>query len=288
MTGDATKTEDEPALPARGNVLGIDVGWSTDKRTTALCCLSWDEDKVEWQSVRCVAKPIEHEKAFEEVVGSRSLLAVAIDGPLGPDLDIIGHYRSAERILSRGDLLKIGKAAQSSTENGKRLNKQANIWANIASDSNQVATSDLCTTVASHKIAEAFPTTFLGVLIDDPSLLGGACRSDVYFLYLALCRYLDTFLTLLGGDKRWLRPLTKLTDHDERAAFVCALTAICVASGSYVAVGDDQDGWIHLPPRRMIRPWALEALAQNEGREKDEKGTKGQAVLVEREEASSR
>ena len=55
---------------------------------------------------------------------------------------------------------------------------------------------------------------------------------------------------------------TALTDHDERAAFVCALTALCVAANDYTAVGD-HDGWIILPPYPLLQPWAREDLEAN-------------------------
>ncbi|MBI4307176.1 MAG: hypothetical protein HY678_12735 [Chloroflexi bacterium] len=60
-------------------------------------------------------------------------------------------------------------------------------------------------------------------------------------------------------------------DHDEIAAYVCALTALCALAGRYVAVGDPLLGFIVLPSvevwgrgedgRRV--PWAEEALAAN-------------------------
>ena len=57
-------------------------------------------------------------------------------------------------------------------------------------------------------------------------------------------------------------PRTK-ANHDDRAAFICALTALSVAAGDYTAVGDD-DGWIVLPPVAFVVPWARELLIANE------------------------
>jgi hypothetical protein len=42
------------------------------------------------------------------------------------------------------------------------------------------------------------------------------------------------------------------------------MTALCVAAGDYSAVGDP-DGWIILPPRDLIRSWALRDLEANAG-----------------------
>lgn len=48
--------------------------------------------------------------------------------------------------------------------------------------------------------------------------------------------------------------------HDDRSALVCALTALCLVSDDFVAVGDEEDGWIVLPPPTLVRPWAMELL----------------------------
>jgi hypothetical protein len=52
--------------------------------------------------------------------------------------------------------------------------------------------------------------------------------------------------------------LNLIVNHDDRAALVCALTSLSVATGDFVAVGDD-NGWIILPPRRFIQSaqWTL-------------------------------
>ena len=47
-------------------------------------------------------------------------------------------------------------------------------------------------------------------------------------------------------------------NHDQRAAFVCALAALCVTKGKYVAVGDTEDGHIILPP---IEVWGRESTS---------------------------
>ena len=41
------------------------------------------------------------------------------------------------------------------------------------------------------------------------------------------------------------------------------MTAVGIAAGRYVAVGDDE-GWIVLPPAEMMARWAREALLQQE------------------------
>lgn len=58
------------------------------------------------------------------------------------------------------------------------------------------------------------------------------------------------------------RPFSSVTNHDDRAALVCALTALCVVAGRYSAVGDT-DGWIILPPKSLMAAWAWPLLVEN-------------------------
>ena len=54
--------------------------------------------------------------------------------------------------------------------------------------------------------------------------------------------------------------LTALTPRDQRAAAVCALTAMSAARGDAVDVGDAENGWISLAPRPFLADWARAAL----------------------------
>jgi len=97
-------------------------------------------------------------------------------------------------------------------------------------------------------------------------------RSDRYFSHLdgreRPDRTLAELVEDLLGAKEWKEPVHSLTNHDDRAAFVCAITALCVARGEYTAVGDRRDGWIVLPPRRAFEEWAWKAVPANESRAK--------------------
>ena len=59
---------------------------------------------------------------------------------------------------------------------------------------------------------------------------------------------LKRLVQTLAQNKRLENPLESITNHDHRAAFICALAALCVARKQYVAVGDPEDGHIVLPP----------------------------------------
>ena len=82
-----------------GSVLGIDVGWSTVKPTSAVCRLFWDQREIGWEIGRFRATGEDRERVIRQLAGDARLLAVAIDGPLRKGFDEIGRYRSAERLL---------------------------------------------------------------------------------------------------------------------------------------------------------------------------------------------
>jgi hypothetical protein len=88
----------------------------------------------------------------------------------------------------------------------------------------------------------------------------------VFFQHLTANGSLQLLLAHLLTERELALPLQDVTNHDDRAALVCALTALSVAAGDFTAVGD-ADGWIVLPPRRFLRSWARAALDANAGDE---------------------
>ncbi len=260
---------------AEGHVLGIDVGWSEERRSSAVCRLSWSRERIAWQVRRFRARDRDRCDAIHDAAGSAELLAVAVDGPLRRGFEPIGRYRSAERILSRGELAKrIGKPGQSSSPNGRKLNRQANLAAHAVKRLCRIGPAGHGERIDARAVVEAFPTTFLGVMVRCPEGLSGGARSDRYFSHLdgrgRLDRTLAELVESLLGAKAWEAPVHALTNHDDRAAFVCAVTALCIVCGDYTAVGDREDGWIVLPPRRAFEEWAWEAVLANERREQGE------------------
>lgn len=264
-------------MPFEGSVLGVDVGWSTERESSAVCRLAWDEDMVDWQTRRYRAYDEEREQAIRWTAGDGMQLAVAIDGPLQPGFSKIGCYRSAERLLSRGELRRVGKPGQANSPNGVKLNEQANLTARHVKKHVRIERANAVMRIDRYAILEAFPTTFLGVMVDDPeSLRTSEKRSDQYFEHLARDGRLDRVLEGLLPGRRAARSTATVKDHDERAALICALTALCVVAGEFTAVGDDRNGWIILPPRRQFADWAWPGLRENVARETE--GGKLQAV----------
>jgi hypothetical protein len=90
-----------------------------------------------------------------------------------------------------------------------------------------------------------------------------ARRSDVYFQALAGNGLLKNLLSYLLPGRVSKSRFSDVTNHDKRAALICALTALCISGDSYSAVGDIQNGWIILPPHSFIKPWADRILMEN-------------------------
>ena len=88
-------------------------------------------------------------------------------------------------------------------------------------------------------------------------------RSDTFFQHLAGEGTLHRLVEHCLPGHSLARHSTAVINHDERAALVCALTALCVAVGDYTAVGDE-DGWIILPPASFVQGWAMQLLRAND------------------------
>ena len=274
-------------LIAEGHVLGIDVGWSEQQRSSAVCRLSWSREGIAWNIRRFRANHDERSQAIRDVAGTGELLAVAIDGPLRPDFDRVRRYRSAERVLSRGELRRrIGKPGQSSSPNGKELNTQANLAAQAVKHLCRIRRAGHHERIDHQAVVEAFPTSFLGVMVQFPERLAASERSDRYFAHLdgheTPERSLGELVGSLLGAKEWQKPVGSLTNHDDRAALVCAVTALCIACGEYTGVGDREDGWIILPPKRAFAEWAWKAVLANAKLKQGEPPPTGEPGLVVR------
>lgn len=276
----ANQLSKSDCVPGTGSVLGIDVGWSKDKRTSAICRLYWDSNTIFWDFSRFRAIEQERCESILGIAKRTNHLSAAIDGPLRRGFDEIGKYRSCERLLSRGTLRKrIGKPGQASSGNGAKLNRQANLSAKVLKEC-KISPSQGNFSIDSMAIHEAFPTTFLGVMIDNPIPKSSSKeRSDQYFEQNIESSQIDRLLKNLLPERTPIESPAIIRNHDDRAAFVCAITALCVAAQQFTAVGDNHDGWIVLPPKRQFSEWAWDALCENVLRDEHE-GNEGK--LIER------
>jgi hypothetical protein len=235
------------ALPTAGSVLGIDVGFSPTRKSSAVCRLDWNLQHVELAITRFRAVEPERTDSICRLL-DRPVEAVALDGPLRGDLQVIGRYRLAERLLTLRLRPLIGKPGQASALVGRSLNLHTNLCAATVLATALVRPSRHTNAIHASAIVEAFPTSFMGVLIDEPGRVPAkrGNRSDVYFQHLATTGGFAALLDHLLPGRRVTTALGDVTNHDDRAALVCALTALAVAAGDFSQVGDD-DGWIVLP-----------------------------------------
>lgn len=249
---------------AAGSVTGIDVGYSEGRRSSAICCLCWTPSSIEWRIERFCARPEEREQTIRKVIGDKPINCAALDGPLRRGLDVIGRYRTAEQLLTKRLQPVIGKPGQSSAPVGKKLNAAANACADALMTLGTVLPAKHELAIHERAIVEAFPSSFLGVMLETPNKIetNRKNRSDVFFTHLAETGELDRLIQHHLPGRRLTQSFASVTNHDDRAALVCALTALAVTAEDYTAVGDD-DGWIILPPRSFVQDWAWDLLRQN-------------------------
>ena len=206
-----------------------------------------------------------------------SLVGVGIDGPLARNLNKVNRYRSADALLSRGHFQRRGKPGPTNSPTGRDLHAHATKLAMLVLNLQSEGYFDLQD--ADHPdhiheacILEVFPTSFLAVLLTDAdhtavadqyahSKVPRGMKSDKFWEKAIEMRALQCLVQTLTGFKP--EGLESIKDHDHRAAFICALAALCVAKNQYVAVGDPEDGHIVLPP--ILQPWAEDSLRKNVG-----------------------
>lgn len=215
---------------------------------------------MRWSIQRFRATPEERAAVMGAAIGETPLLAAAFDGPFRGALDIIGFYRKAEWVLTRLEFRsRIGKPGQSSAPIGKLLNEHTNYCVEAALP--QVGLAQHAGAIHRKAVVEAFPNSFLGLMLREPEALPvrRSNRSDLYFAQLAGDGPLDRLLGFLLPGRSPETRTEAVTNHDDRAALICALTALGVAAGEFVSVGDDE-GRIVLPPATLLAPWAHVAL----------------------------
>lgn len=238
-----------------GFVLGIDVGFSRHRATTCFCLLSWDEKWVSFECQLASAHNEERKRALLCLVQEGTVLqAIAIDGPLVKNLRNIDHYHAAEAILSRRVFQRRGKPGQTSSPMGQKLHSHATNLAKLILEESENGNFKISKTkhfqaISDSCIIEAFSNQFLGALIPESSLPElNRDASDRYWEVAITKGLLENFLQGFLPKRKLRSPLNNFDDHDHRAGVVCALTALCIAGGNFISVGDPEDGDIILPP----------------------------------------
>jgi len=226
--------------------------------------MDWDSTEVVLIIERFRATEPERSYVLRHVA-ERRILACALDGPIRSDFEIIGRYRTAEKLLTRKLQPLIGKPGQASAPVGKALNFHTNTCAKIVIETGVIGDAKHDHAIHKSAILEAFPSSFLGLLIDNPKSLSvkRGNRSDIFYQHLVQTGGLHTLAEYILPGRRLVTSFDDILNHDDRAAVVCALTALCVAAKEYTTVGDWDDGWIFLPPPNLIKMWAWPMLMKN-------------------------
>ncbi|VVB51712.1 Uncharacterised protein [uncultured archaeon] len=226
-------------------LLGIDVGFAKERDTTGI---AFYEDSPALGCIFGVGRATTD-------WATRSLLiktkpdVVAVDAPLvGQD---IGVQRFVELEFSRHPFQRRCKAGLSHSGMGLELRKAGN------TTREQLIAND----VARHdQIFESFPNAFLGVMVPDvfyrnmPELKRGR-KFDWLYDTAVDNRLFDDLYTMLGVPLALRATIREERDHEHRAAWICLLTAWCVALGCAKPVGDVDGGFFWLPPAGLWQPW---------------------------------
>lgn len=230
-----------PAQRASPSLLGVDVGYSERKSTTGL---AW---RVNGSVQACLAGST---WASRSAVLPRdvSFDLAALDAPLVPKTETIPR-RGCEAVFYRGAFWNRCRPGMSHHGRGLKLR-----------EAGKTAAVQFCEVMRRDGVAnpralpgvpivEAFPNTFLGVLLpaqtfDGSGTLKIRTRSD--WLYEAATG--QGALQRLLEDLDWSEPGTaerfaRERDHDIRAALVCLLTAGFASAGTAAIVGDGIGGW---------------------------------------------
>lgn len=121
-------------------------------------------------------------------------------------------------------------------------------------------------------IVEAFPNGFLGVMLPDtcftamPKLERGEKFDWLYEKFIASAAFPSLQAILNGAPAALWAAVVANGQHDERAALICLLTALCVSHQKYVAFGDTTGGYFFMPPWELWHSWAKTAFRANVNR----------------------
>lgn len=245
--------------------LGIDVGHSEDNPTTGLCLITLEHGHFRWHCRNTKSQKARRLADLRRLIPEGTTIsAVGIDGPLTTDLQLISRLRAADAFLMRGDFQKRCKPGPTHAGSGPDLHRHATKLAELVLELNEdgyLHVEDACHPDRIHqsRIVEAFPNAFLGVLLEGARCdqIKGTKRGEKSDQLWRAAVGKHSLHDLIGHlvPQISLGELDTISDHDHRAAFVCALAGLCVAKNRYVSVGDPVDGNICLPPFNM---WGVE------------------------------
>jgi len=240
--------------------MGIDVGFSTTRATTAIALLDGDE-------VRLVRTGTTWESREAQIARDFRPSVIALDGPLLPRGAEEHVRRLCELVFIHAPFHKRCKPGLSHWGLGLQLRRASAEACAQFSRILTLSSLEECKTVCrGGSIVEAFPNAFLGVLVPEVELLSTpklkrGRRFDWLYEQVATTGKLESILSknLEMPDGLWLRLRTE-KDHELRAALICLLTAALAAQGTAAMIGESTGGWFWLPPWSLWQPWAKKGL----------------------------
>jgi len=246
-------------------VIGIDVGLSLLKPTSGTCCTGNAGTVIQHTFLDYLSRLL----ALGNPIGCDVL---AIDGPVMPSLNY--GSRACERIFTLGVFQRRCKPGLSNIPGtGQALRRggldTSHDFAPLVSAANIGAAFPRI--IEGRNIVEAFPNAFLAVLLPDEAFqdaprLGRGEKFDWLYTKLLEGNGHQVLRDSIEWEQRgFWEPVGANLQHDERAALICALTAIFVLRGKYVAVGEPVSGYFFLPPWVLWARWAKHGLDANRG-----------------------
>ena len=240
--------------------MGVDVGFSTTRSTTAIAFLDGQQFCVVPAATTWESRKAQIPRDFCPAV-------IALDGPLLPGGADERIRRLCETVFIQAPFHKRCKPGLSHWGLGLELRRAS---AQACAQFSRLLVSSLLESLNAvypgGPVVEAFPNAFLGVLTPEvelllaPKLKRGR-RFDWLYDQMAMTGRLEPVLSqgLDMPDEFWLR-LRAETDHELRAALICLLTAALAAQGTAAIIGESKGGWFWLPPWSLWEPWARQGL----------------------------
>ena len=239
-------------------VAGLDVGLALERRTSGAATII--DRHIHLSREKGGAR------ACAPIISAGPFQVIAVDGPIVPKGSDLRRPRAVERLFASGRFQRRCKPGFSHVPGtGLQLRACAGAAADCLTDAATLdETSAPFPRVRPGSIVEAFPNAFLGVCLEERCYgeMPGLRRGRKFdWLYDQWVRHdLVTRLPLPGGLQGLPRLFASTSDHEERAALICALTALLTARGTFTAVGDEAAGWFLLPPWEVWQPWACDAV----------------------------
>jgi len=237
--------------------MGVDVGFSATRLTTGIACLDGD-----LLSLKCAGTSWESRQAIIPHGFKPS-----VNGPLLPQGSDPNILRHVEAIFVRAPFHNRCRPGLSHHGVGLELRQASS---DACTQFSRILASSVLANAGTVRregpIVEAFPNSFLGVLMPEVEILSApklkrGRRFDWLYERIVTTGRLESVLSkdLDLPDEVWQR-LRSERNHELRAALICLLTAALAAKGTAAIIGQADGGWFWLPPKSLWQPWAKQGL----------------------------